>query len=121
MGLMEFEGSVMIVMSLVCPNARTLQASCKECSIPYRKEFFMARLFSLLASFHVCLAMALITIAALAVPEKAFADPGACYDACISACGTDATCALACCDCCGEDPVCRNDCDDAAKAKNCTG
>ncbi len=61
----------------------------------------MARLFTFLSWLHVALALALLTIAALAVPEKAFADPG-----CLCTPG-DYDCIAKCCDgaaetCCDE-------------------
>jgi len=78
----------------------------------------MARLYALLSYFHVALAMVLLTVAALAVPENAFADePVACampvpgepgYDCyfndpegmgtcCAGKCGGDTACTEACC------------------------
>jgi len=78
----------------------------------------MARLYALLSYFHVALAMVLLTVAALAVPENAFADePVACampvpgepgYECdfnnpegmgtcCAGKCGSDTACTEACC------------------------
>lgn len=48
----------------------------------------MARFFQVLAWFHVSLALALLTIASLAMPQKALASPASCQSYCQSKCNS---------------------------------
>lgn len=68
----------------------------------------MARLFTLLSYFHFCLASTLLIVAALVVPENAFADTGDCADYCQKKCATNSdpyTCGMSC------NSYCNNSCD----------
>ena len=54
----------------------------------------MACFLTLLSRFHISAALALATIAFLAVPENAFADD---MSVCVANCGTDGKCIADCC------------------------
>lgn len=79
----------------------------------------MVRVYAFLAWFHICLAMVLGTVAALVVPETAFAQTTSCSDGCkltclgpqgerMQPCYTD--CMAKCCAGCGTDKACVDDC-----------
>jgi hypothetical protein len=56
----------------------------------------MAGYHTLLSRCHISAALALATVAFLAVPENAFADPDWCTTYCALVCGGDPTCASNC-------------------------